>query len=109
MSELKVLQQWECCIIAVTKEDVDVEMLDLTAGDTLPSEYATIDKGKFVLEQHQFLKPGYVFEWKIVQDSRDTVKSIFEFRLFGIFTKADIDRANAKAEKMAAFFSNTAM
>lgn len=108
MSKLKVLQHWECCIIAVTKEDVDVEMLDLTAGDMLPSEYATIDKSKFVLEQHQFLKPGYVFDWKVVQDGRDTVKSLFEFRLFEIFTNADIDQAEAKAEEMAAFFRNKA-
>lgn len=94
---MRILQRFECCIVAVDVDDIDVILVDLTHDN--PDEFATISKNNFTRGQQPLLQLGYVFLWEIVL-FKGSVDSTFTFKPLEVFTQQQIDSASLKAQQL---------
>lgn len=102
----KLLQEFECVVVRVCREQwIEVELLDVTAGDVVPTEIATINVDKIPEQYHQYLDLGQVFTWKIYKTGDGKAESDFFF-IVRYYTKEDIQRAERRAQKLVEFFNH---
>lgn len=97
----KLLQEFECVVVGVCcGQWIEAELLDVTAGDIVPTEIATINVDKIPEQYHQYLELGQVFTWKIYETESDF------FFIVRYYTKEDIQRAEKRARELMEFFNH---
>jgi hypothetical protein len=68
---IDLLQRFECIVIEVREDCVDVEMYDLT-NPSNPIEFASIYLSKFDANDVKLLCEGAVFYWNIGNETKDS-------------------------------------
>ena len=100
---MKLLQHFECLIRSVSFDTIEVDLLDVTAGDEIPGEIATIAIEKIPSSYHVYLEPGQDFTWCIYELDSGEVVSTFNF-VIRYFTEEQIQHATQRAEELSRFF-----
>jgi len=105
-SVLIPLQEWEGYVTAVRDDGFSAYLVDLTAGDELPSEEADISLDEVSDPDRRLLREGAVFRWTIGYEKSigGTKKRISQivFRRLPQWTKKEIKSADQAAKELLA-------
>jgi len=107
---LEPLQEWEGCVTGVGDENFVAELVDLTAGDCLANEEATIALREISDADRAKLGMGSRFRWVIGYERLPTgvrrSVSRFVFADPPVVTAADLRRGKAWADRMLEWFKS---
>lgn len=97
---MKVLQHWDGWVEEIADGKVYVTLIDITAGDTRPSETAEMPIKSISPAVMEKLQRGSLITWKIEQQDDGKTVSRFELTPVGVWTEEDIAAADADAKRL---------
>lgn len=106
---LHALQEWEGYIVNIYADSFVARLVDITADDDYETEEVTIPFEELSSEDAEKVELGRFFRWVIgYERSASGAKRMVSrvvFRNLPRITQRDVEKANAWAERMAAFLN----
>lgn len=105
-----IVQDWEGIVESIETEIFTALLRDLTANEAYPGERADLPIEDITPDDRGLLKPGAIFYLTIGRSTGPTGQqqrfSRMEFRRLPVWTSADFDRADERAQRLAHFLGS---
>jgi hypothetical protein len=97
-----VLQEFEGTVLSLTHDSFFARLVDKTNPG--PEEEAEFPMNRVVEVDRELVQPGAIFEWRIgcheAPDGKSSRASMIRFRRMPVWTAAEIERAERRAESL---------
>lgn len=105
-----IVQDWEGIVESIKTETFTALLCDVTADETYPGERADLPIEDIAPDDRGLLKPDAVFYLTVGRSTGPTGQrqrfSRMEFRRLPVWTSADFDRADERAQRLARFLGS---
>lgn len=105
-----IVQDWEGIVESIETEIFTALLLDLTADEAYPGERADLPVEDITPDDRELLKPGAIFYLTVGRSTGPTGQrqrfSRMEFRRLPVWTSADFNRADERAQRLARFLGS---
>jgi hypothetical protein len=110
LKPLQLLQEWEGTVTEVKDESFVCDLVDITAGHSIPEEIAELPIDEISEDDRDLLRPGALFRWTIGYYEAGGVRrktSQVQFRRLPMWRPQDLKKSEEWADKMAKFLAAT--
>lgn len=105
-----IVQDWEGIVESIETETFTALLRDLTADEAYPGERADLPIEDITPDDRGLLKPSAIFYLTVGRSTGPTGQrqrfSRMEFRRLPVWTSADFDRADERAQRLARFLGS---